>query len=71
MTMKLSPGMRDAIQRLLDDVENHHGILDIYQAAHSIQSAHPNDTFTIDDIVHLLMTGRGGIRAVEFDPQAA
>jgi hypothetical protein len=71
MTVKLSPGMRDAIYRFLDDVENHHGILDVYRAAQSIRLTHPDEEFALDDIVAALMTGRGGIRAIEFDPQTA
>lgn len=71
MTVKLSPGIRDAIHRFLDDVENHHGILDVYQVAQRIRLTHPDEEFALDDIVAALMTSRGGIQAIEFDPQAA
>jgi len=71
MTVKLSPGIRDAIQRFLDDVENHHGIVNVYEAAQRIRRSHPDEPFTLEDIMMAVMNGSGRIRAIEFDPQAA
>lgn len=68
MTLKLSSNIREAIHKILDDVENHHGILNAYKAANRIRKKHPEEDVTLDDIVKAIITGGGGVRAIEFDP---
>lgn len=61
--------LRDAIRAVLDDVKHSQGILDVYKAAQELQRAYPDENVGIEEIVALLMAGRGGIRAIEFNPQ--
>ncbi len=67
--MNISTKLRDAIRIILDDVENTHGILDVYKAAHTLQRTYPDETAAVEEIIALLMAGRGGIRAIEFNSQ--
>lgn len=68
--MNLSANVRDAIRKILDDVENTQGILDVYEAAQALQRAHPDETIALDDLMVALMAGRGSVRAIEFNRPA-
>ena len=70
MKIMLSDTLRDAIRRTLDEVEKSQGILDAYRAAQDIQKAHPRENVALEDIMAAMMTGRGSIQAIEFDPRS-
>lgn len=70
MKIILSDAIRDAIRKTLDDVEKNSLILDVYRAAQEIQKSCPEDNIALEDIMTVMMTGRGSIRAIEFDPRS-
>lgn len=69
MKIPLSNKLRDAIRTVLEDVERNDGILDAYKAAEDIQKAYPEENVALEDIIAALMTGRGSIQAIEFNPR--
>jgi len=69
MKITLSTTLRDAIRKVLDDVERNNGILDAYQAAQDIQKAYPEENIALEDIMSAMLSGRGSIQAIEFNPR--
>jgi hypothetical protein len=70
MTMALSPRLKDATRKMLDDIEANGSFLDAYKSAAEIQLAFPDETASLEDIVAALLAGRGSIQVIEFDPPA-
>jgi hypothetical protein len=69
MQIAISNNLRDTIRTVLEDVERNEGILDAYKAAEDIQTAYPEENVALEDIIAALMTGRGSIQAIEFNPR--
>jgi hypothetical protein len=69
MKIAISNNLRDAIRTVLEDVERNEGILDAYKAAENIQKAYPEENVALEDIIAALMSGRGSIQAIEFNPR--
>lgn len=67
--MNISSRLRDAIRRILDDVERNHGILDVYGAADALRRAYPDEHVALEDLLAAMMSAGAGIRAIEFNPQ--
>jgi hypothetical protein len=70
MTMALSPRLKDAIRKMLDDIEGNGSFLNAYKCAAQIQMALPDENVDLEDIVAAMLAGRGGIQVIEFDPPA-
>ena len=70
MSTHWSPGLKDAIRKLLERVEQENGILDAYAAANKIQNDLPEENVALEDIISALLRGRGTIQAIEFAPPA-
>ena len=70
MTIAPSGRLSAAIRKVLDDIEVDGSILDVYKSAAQIQLAVPDETADLEDIVAVLLAGRGGIQAIKFDPPA-
>ena len=70
MTMALSPRLKDAIRKMLDDTEANDRFLDAYKCAAQIQLALPDENADLEDIVAAMLAGRGNIQVIEFHPPA-
>ena len=70
MTIALSDRLKDAIRRVLNDIEANGSFLDAYSAAIQIQLDLPDENVALEDIVAAMLAGRGSIQVIELDPPA-
>src|SRR5688572_2027875 len=71
MNIELSSALLQAISGELCKAEAENAILDVYCVAENIQKQHPSENVALEDIVQMLLTGRGGLGVIEFTPRSS